>query len=176
MSASPVSSRTQQTRRRVPQRKHEELVILLIDVEGLPRTHALSAAMTLSAIRGASEFEARQLVTAQDMITSHRMAYYMIQAGAVICRIIFRADGSTAHIDAADCYTAYPHIHPRSYSLFYVMAQLLEKIGFVDVRLTANEQEGRFFQTLGFRRSRRRTEEMRATPVDIANAAASVFT
>ncbi len=148
---------------------------MLIDLEGLPATHALSAARTLSAIRGAPEFAARQITT-RIPTGSRRLAYYMIQGGSVICRIIFRPiTVTTAMIDAADCYTAYPHIHPRSYTLFYVMAQLLEKLGFTDVRLVADEDAGRFFKTLGFRRSRRRTNEMCATPAEIADAASAVF-
>jgi hypothetical protein len=181
MSVSPVSHHY--TRRQKPLQKQQpvELTLLLIDLTGLPATHALSAARTLSAIRGAPEFEARQLITCDQLPPGDqtRLGYYMIQSGAVICRIIFRSrpgQPKTAMIDAADCYTAYPHIHPRSYALFYTMAQLLENLGFTDVRLTADEDAGRFFKTLGFRRSRRRTDEMRATPVEIADAAAAIFT
>jgi len=181
-----VSPARHYTRRHRPVQKQQslELTLLLIDLTGLPATHALSAARTLSAIRGAPEFEARQLtIRGHEELTlaadeQTRLGYYMIQSGAVICRIIFRprpGQPTTAMIDAADCYTAYPHIHPRSYALFYTMAQLLESLGFTDVRLTADEDAGRFFKTLGFRRSRRRTDEMRATPVEIADAAAAIF-
>lgn len=179
MSASPVTTRRQPHRLRTkPKQKPEELTILLLDLEGLPSTHALSAARTLSAIRGAPEFEARQLTTTDDLATvsKGRLAYYMIQSGVVVCRIIFRAsEQHVAYIDAADCYTAYPHIHPRSYALFYTMAQLLEKLGFVDVCLTASKQERAFFKTIGFRRCLR-TQQLHATPAEIAAAAAAVFT
>ncbi len=149
-------------------------MIYLFDIEGLPTSHALSAARTLSALKGSPEFEARQLTTVQDVTaaTHHRLAYFMIQGGAVICSIQFIAAGYEAHIHAADCYTAYPHIHPRSYALFYTMAQLLEKVGFTDVTLTATKQERRFFRTLGFRRT---GDCWHASPVEIAAAAASVF-
>lgn len=157
----------------------EELTILLLDLEGLPTTHALSAARTLSAIRGAPEFEARQLTTTDDLAKASkgRLAYYMIQSGAVICRIVFSAkEQQIAHIDAADCYTAYPHIHPRSYALFYAMAQLMEKVGFNEVYLSStSKQERAFFKTLGFRRCHHAEELLSATPADIATAAATVF-
>jgi hypothetical protein len=103
---------------------------------------------------------------------NHRLAYFMIQGGAVICSIQFIAAGREARIHAADCYTAYPHIHPRSYALFYTMAQLLGRLGFTDVTLTATKQERRFFRTLGFRRT---GDRWHASPAEIGIAATSVF-
>lgn len=169
-----LSSSRQQTRRQTQRKAAEECAIYLFDIEGLPETHALSAARTLSALKGAPGFESRQLTTVQDVAAAahHRLAYFMIQGGAVICSIQFIAAGREARIHAADCYTAYPHIHPRSYALFYTMAQLLEQLGFVDVTLIATKQERRFFRTLGFRRTEGRWH---ASPADIAAAAASVF-
>jgi hypothetical protein len=174
MSLSVSPSSTRQQNRRHTQRKTDECVIYLFDIEGLPETHALSAARTLSAIKGAPEFEARQLTTVQDVAaaTNHRLAYFLIQNGAVICTIQFLARGREAHINAADCYTAYPYIHPRSYMLFHTMAQLLDRMGFRDVILVANKHQRRFFQTLGFHRTDGRWH---ASPVEIAVAAASVY-
>ena len=165
----------QQTRRYRQTPVAEECAIYLFDIEGLPETHALSAARTLSAIKGAPEFEGRQLTTVQDVAaaTNHRLAYFLVQGGAVICTIQFAAKGREAHINAADCYTAYPYIHPRSYMLFYTMAQLLERLGFRDVVLIANKQQRRFFQTLGFHRGVR--GRWHASPDEIADAAATVF-
>jgi hypothetical protein len=171
LSVSTASTRP----RRQTQRKTDECVIYLFDIEGLPETHALSAARTLSAIKGAPEFEARQLTTVQDVANAadHRLAYFLIQGGAVICNIQFVARGREAHIDAANCYTAYPYIHPRSYMLFHTMAQLLDRLGFRDVILVANKQQRRFFQTLGFHRTT--GGQWHASPVEIAAAAATVF-
>jgi len=173
LSVSPTSS-GQQARRQTQRKSAEECAIYLFDIEGLPTSHALSVARTLSALKGSPEFETRQLTTIQDVAAAanHRLVYFMIQGGAVICSIQFIAAGREAHIHAADCYTAYPHIHPRSYALFYTMAQLLEKVGFTDVTLTATKQERRFFRTLGFRRT---GDRWHASPAEIAAAAASVF-
>lgn len=137
-------------------RHGDDISVLVVDIQDLPPRHTLSAAKTLSAIRGALEFEARRV--AADAVEGalrggRRLCFYMIHVDAVICRLVVQIVEGIAHIDDVDCYTANPRVQPRAYLLFHQLAQLLLRIGVAKMILavdTTDRAVCRFYSSLGF--------------------------
>ena len=158
----------------------DDITVLVVDIHDLPPRHILSGAKTLSAIRGAAEFEARRVaVDAADgaLRTGRRLCFYMIHVDAVICRLIVQTVEGVAHIDDVDCYTANPRVQPRAYILFHHLAQLLLRVSVPKMMLmvdTTDRAVCRFYSSLGFVSATRGI--MQADVVGVLAATTRIFT
>lgn len=156
-----------------------DIIVFAVNIDGLPATHPLFAAKTVTSLRGNPDFEPRRIQSsdvADHLAQGTHICFYMIHADVIICRIALYVTKTAAHITDVDCYTTKPRLQPRAYILIHQVAQLLERIGTQMVNLTLLDTDRRiygFYSELGFVAAGRGF--MKATVADILAATERLF-
>lgn len=141
----------------------EDLDIILVDLDGLDYHHVLRMTKRRADLEASPEFAARRI--RRNQVTAaretHELMLYMIHGDAIVCSMSFvpRAvpGGHMGYVSGVDCFTAYARVKPRSYVLFYTMAQIVRKIGVKYMHLLPIAFDEHyyklfhFYHTLGFR-------------------------
>jgi hypothetical protein len=142
----------------------EDLDIILVDLDGLDYRHVMRVTKRRAALEASPDFAGR--ILRRNQVTAaretHELMLYMIHGDDIVCSMSFfpRAvpGGHVGYVGGVDCFTAYARVKPRSYVLFYTMAQIVRKIGVKYMYLLPVSMEERyyyklfqFYHTLGFR-------------------------
>jgi hypothetical protein len=121
----------------------EDLDFILVNLDGLSASHPIRTAKTRMTLISEPDRCCLKIIKSHQ---AHEHGLYMVHGPTVICALTFVAQPAVIH--TVDCHTAYGRVRPRSYVLFYKMAQLLLGCGVSTVKLQVTHTQ--FYRSIGF--------------------------